>query len=231
MNRCIRWLLTLAALASIAGCPTGAPYMEAGPRARVQTTLGEFVIELDPNTAPVTVANFTEYINAGFYDGTLFHRVVPGFVVQGGGYLPGMELKETRPPIRNESFGGLKNERGTVAMARTDDPNSATSQFYINLLNNGGLDATLTTVGYTVFGVVIEGMDVVDAIGAVETTTRDEFSDVPVSDVVIQHVALESGAQTLTPEWETFVQTFETNLRVYLRDAAVSVLNLMLSSR
>ena len=158
---------------------------EAYPRVRFTTSMGTFVVELDRVNAPITVENFLEYAQDGFYDGTIFHRVIADFMIQGGGYLPGLVEKETRDPITNESDNGLSNERGTIAMARMSDADSATSQFYINVVDNTHLDGQEGQAGYTVFGEVVEGIDVVDAIAEVETESRDSFNDVPVQDVVI----------------------------------------------
>jgi len=158
---------------------------EAYPRVRFTTTMGTFVVELNRQKAPKTVDNFLDYVEDDFYDGTIFHRVIADFMIQGGGYLPGLVEKETRDPIDNESDNGLSNLRGTIAMARRSDPDSATSQFYINVVNNKHLDATGGANGYTVFGEVVEGMDVVDAISEVQTESRDNFNNVPVNDVVI----------------------------------------------
>lgn len=159
---------------------------EPRPRVRLVTSKGTIVVELDREKAPITVSNFLRYVEDGFYDGTIFHRVVPDFVIQGGGFTPDLTRKDTRPPIINESNNGLSNLRGTIAMARTNDPDSATSQFYINLVDNTSLDYAPDRPGYAVFGRVIEGMDVVDAIAAVETTTRNGFNDVPVENIVIE---------------------------------------------
>ena len=150
--------LLLAAVLACGGCPVGDPLVDGPPRVRITTSLGEFLVELDPNDAPLTVANFLQYVNEGFYDGTIFHRVIPDFVVQGGGYLPGLEAKPTHDPIASEASNGLLNLRGTVAMARTDDQNSATSQFYVNVADSPTLDPSATSAGYTVFGRVIEGL-------------------------------------------------------------------------
>lgn len=152
------------------------------------TTLGTIVIELDETLAPITSANFIAYVEAGFYDGsdgmgaTTFHRVIPGFVIQGGGLTDTLQTKATMPPIVNEFGNGLTNLRGTISMARTTDPDSATSQFFINLVDNAGLD---TPPGYAVFGEVVEGMDVVDAIAAVPTTTMGPYDDVPVDAISV----------------------------------------------
>jgi cyclophilin family peptidyl-prolyl cis-trans isomerase len=155
----------------------------------LHTTKGDIKIELFHDRAPLSTDNFLHYVDTGFYDGTIFHRVISDFMIQGGGFTPGMEReKPTAPPIRNESSNGLKNERGTVAMARTNDPNSATSQFFINVKDNPALDRAkaLDKVGYAVFGKVIEGMDVVDAIRAVPTRSLGEHRDVPAEDIVIK---------------------------------------------
>lgn len=153
---------------------------------RVETTMGSFVIELYPDKAPATVANFLQYVDDGFYDGTIFHRVIAGFVVQGGGFTPGLNLKTTRDPIVNESSNGLKNDRTTVAMARTSDPNSATSQWFVNLVNNDFLNRTdASNPGYCVFGHIIEGMDVIDTIATVQTGTVSGYNDVPLTDVIV----------------------------------------------
>lgn len=158
----------------------------AAARVRITTTMGAFTIELDAVKAPNSARNFLQYVDDKFYDGTLMHRVIPGFVVQGGGYLPGLTPKETRDPVNSEANNGLKNLRGTVAMARTNDPNSATSQFYVNLVDNSSLDFSSTNPGYTVFGRVVEGLDIIDQIATVPTTSKGGLTDVPVTDVIIQ---------------------------------------------
>lgn len=153
----------------------------------LKTSMGDIVVELNEKAAPVTVKNFLGYVEDGFYNGTIFHRVIPRFMIQGGGLTPDMEKKETRDPIVNEANNGLKNKRGTIAMARGRNPNSATSQFFINHMANPGLDFVPNlNPGYTVFGKVIKGMDVVDAIAWVETTTRAGRENVPVKPVVIK---------------------------------------------
>ena len=154
----------------------------------LETNHGNIVIELDAEKAPATVENFLHYVNDGFFDGTLFHRVIPNFMIQGGGFLPGMVQKQTGEPIKNEADNGLSNERGTIAMARTNDPHSATAQFFINHKDNAFLDHSSPTAqgwGYCVFGKVTDGMDVVDAIAAVATGSNQGHGDVPVEDVVI----------------------------------------------
>lgn len=150
------------------------------------TTFGELLIELYPDKAPLTVENFLAYVDAGFYNGTIFHRIVPGFVVQGGGFTENMEQKATRPPIKNEADNGLRNERGTLSMARTQDVDSATTQFFINLQDNASLDHGSRDFGYAVFGKVIEGLDTVDRIAAVPTSNRGMHQNVPVDPVVVQ---------------------------------------------
>ncbi len=154
----------------------------------LHTSAGTIRLELDADKAPLTVANFLEYVRAGHYDGTIFHRVIDSFMIQGGGFEPGMKQKKTRDPITNEADNGLKNRHYTIAMARTPDPHSASAQFFINTADNEFLDFSSPTPrgwGYCVFGRVVEGQDVVDAIGKVKTTSRAGHQDVPVEDVVI----------------------------------------------
>ena len=161
------------------------------PQVSIRTSLGTFVVQLDREKAPISVENFLRYVDDGYYDGTIFHRVIAGFVVQGGGFEPDLVQKETNDPIQNEASNGLSNLRGTVAMARTSDPNSATSQFFVNLDDNTQLDpGGVSPDGYAVFGEVISGMDVIDEIAAVETGSQTDpdgrsFNDVPVDDVVL----------------------------------------------
>jgi peptidyl-prolyl cis-trans isomerase B (cyclophilin B) len=179
------WLIGVALI----GSATWAGQGPALPRVRIETNRGTIVVELEPDKAPKTVANFLAYVRAGFYDGTIFHRVIPGFMAQGGGFTADFERKPTRPPIENEAGNGLSNRRGTVAMARTADVDSATSQFFINLVDNTYLDhrdSTPRGFGYCVFGRVVEGMDVVDAIAAIPTGPSGPFpGDVPTEPVVI----------------------------------------------
>ena len=160
---------------------------DSHPRVKVKTSKGDFVIELDREKAPITVENFLIYVDDGFYDGTIFHRVIPEFVVQGGGFIRTdgkLEEKETRDPIAIEADNGLKNDRGTVAMARTNDPDSATSQFFVNLVDNDNLNpGGVSPEGYAVFGEVVEGMDVLDAIAEVSTGSQGGMQDVPDEDV------------------------------------------------
>lgn len=165
----------------------------AHPHIEMQTSLGTIKLELDGRQAPLTVANFLTLVESGHYDGTVFHRVIPGFMAQGGGYTPGLKLKETDETIPNESGNGLSNRRGTIAMARTGDPHSANAQFFINVADNERLDPAKDAVrgrwGYTVFGQVIEGMEVVDEIVASQTGPGGPFAkDVPVVPVIIKKV-------------------------------------------
>ena len=152
---------------------------------RFETTLGSFTVELFEKEAPISAKNFLDYAEAGHFDGTVFHRVIPGFVIQGGGMTADMRQKETRAPIRNEADNGLKNRRGTLSMARTNDPHSATSQFFVNLVDNAFLDPGRGGAGYAVFGCVTEGMDVVDKIAAVKTGSKGGHQDVPVTPVEV----------------------------------------------
>ena len=149
------------------------------------TSSGDITISLFDRKSPVTVKNFLAYVDSGFFAGTVFHRVIPGFMIQGGGYTGDLERRPTYPPIINESNNGVKNWRGTLAMARTSDPNSAASQFFINLVDNRNLDYRPGSPGYAVFGMVIEGMEVVDIIARVPTETREVFQNVPKEPVVI----------------------------------------------
>jgi cyclophilin family peptidyl-prolyl cis-trans isomerase len=162
------------------------PLTVPNPQVDILTTLGNIVLELDPAAASITVNNFLSYANNGFYQNTLFHRVISGFMIQGGGYTAGLVKKEgQKDPIVLESNNGLSNMRGTVAMARTNDPNSATSEFFINHVDNGFLNYSTTNPGYAVFGKVIQGMDVVDAIASRATTASNGFADVPIEDITI----------------------------------------------
>jgi cyclophilin family peptidyl-prolyl cis-trans isomerase len=159
------------------------------PRVRVVTTLGEFVVRLDPVRAPLTVESFLKHVDSGFYSGTVFHRVIAGFIAQGGGYTTDLELKETDGNVSNESGNGLSNLRGTVGMARANEPHSATTQFYVNLADNLDLNPRPTRWGYAVFGTVESGMDVVDQIGDTATTRSGPFeSGVPVTPIVIESI-------------------------------------------
>lgn len=152
----------------------------------LETSKGTVKIELFPEEAPKTVENFLRYVDTGFYDDTIFHRVIRGFVVQGGGFTPELEMKPTLPPVEIESRNGLENNRGSVAMARNFDRNSATSQFYVNLSDNEQLDRGARNFGYTVFGRVIEGMDVIDRIASVQTSRRGQIDDIPIIPVFLE---------------------------------------------
>jgi peptidyl-prolyl cis-trans isomerase B (cyclophilin B) len=182
----------LAAAAALMLCTTQAATSaeQSEPRVRLQTGMGDIVLVLDPEKAPKTVENFLGYVQDGFYDGTIFHRVIDGFMIQGGGFTADYVRKETRAPVMNEADNGLKNEVGTVAMARTSDPDSATAQFFINVADNAFLNHTSPTPrgwGYTVFGRVAEGMDVVDRIRQVPTGPAGPFrKDAPRTPVVIE---------------------------------------------
>lgn len=161
------------------------------PMVQMQTSLGTITLELYADKAPETVKNFLHYVEDGFYEGTVFHRVIRNFMIQGGGFDENLQRKPTREPIRNEAANGLRNNRGTIAMARTSNPHSATSQFYINTVNNDSLnfrDASPMGIGYCVFGRVTDGMDVVDALQTQETGTQQGMQNVPLSPIIIQSV-------------------------------------------
>jgi peptidyl-prolyl cis-trans isomerase A (cyclophilin A) len=155
----------------------------------METSAGNVTIELDPKSAPISVENFLKYVDAGFYDNTIFHRVMPGFMVQGGGMDEKMNEKPSKnPPIKNESLNGLLNKRGTLAMARTNNPDSATNQFFVNLIDNGFLNGKPGQPGYAVFAVVTEGMDTIDTIAKAQTTTKGPHGDVPVKPIFIKSI-------------------------------------------
>jgi peptidyl-prolyl cis-trans isomerase B (cyclophilin B) len=159
------------------------------PRVALDTSKGRIVLELDAEKAPKTVANFLQYVKAGHYDGVIFHRVIDGFMIQTGGFTADMTQKPTKPPVQNEADNGLRNDRGTIAMARTGDPHSASAQFFVNTVNNDSLNhrgKTQQGWGYTVFGKVVEGMDVVDQITKVRTGTKSGHQNVPVEPVTIK---------------------------------------------
>jgi cyclophilin family peptidyl-prolyl cis-trans isomerase len=194
-------LVALLILAQAAASPAAEPSASpapSGPIVTLETSLGSIRIQLDKQKAPLTVDNFLKYIRAGHYDGTIFHRVIPNFMIQGGGLDEKMGEAPTRPPIKNEAKNGLRNERGTISMARTNEPDSATAQFFINLKDNAALDYGVRGAGYAVFGRVVEGMDVVDKIAAVRTTMRGDHENVPVAPVVIKRVR-EAGGATAKP--------------------------------
>jgi peptidyl-prolyl cis-trans isomerase A (cyclophilin A) len=185
-------LLAAAGLALLFAAGAAAQDKAAAPRVLLATSLGDITIQLDAEKAPKTVANFLDYVKSGHYDGTVFHRVIGGFMIQGGGFTPDMVQKPTRAPIPLESRNGLKNERGTVAMARTSVPDSATSQFFINVVDNAMLDQANARdgQGYAVFGRVVAGMDVVDRIRAVETTSAGPHQNVPAKPVLIRSATI-----------------------------------------
>lgn len=187
-----RRMMVAAALAA-AFAPT--VFAQTLPQVKVQTNMGDFVLELNPKAAPKTVENFLTYVKSGFYKNTLFHRVIPNFMIQGGGFVSGMEEKDTRKAIALESRNGLSNLRSTIAMARTSDPNSATSQFFINVRDNHFLDADQAQdgYGYAVFGQVISGMQTVDAIARVKTHSVGYYDDVPIRDVIIKNMTVTKG--------------------------------------
>ncbi|MCK5364962.1 MAG: peptidyl-prolyl cis-trans isomerase [Gammaproteobacteria bacterium] len=168
---------------------------EQAPRVRLETTMGNIVLELDREHAPATVDNFLAYVNDGFYDGTIFHRVIDGFMIQGGGYTADFSRKQTRPPIKNEADNGLKNTRGSIAMARTRDPHSASAQFFINVADNSALDHKAPDArgwGYAVFGRVADGMGVVDEIRTQTTGVQAGFRDVPKKTITITRAVVEA---------------------------------------
>jgi len=217
-------------LLSLAGCPYVAE--EKLPAARVATSLGEFVIELEPEKAPATVENFTGYVAADFYDDTVFHRVVAGSLVQGGAYDREYVLKEAGDPVENESRNGLSNVRGAVALYYAEDPNSATSQFIINVADHPEFDATEEQAGFTVFGRVTEGMEVVDQIAAVPTAPRGDMEAVPVEDVVIEDIELfeiPTGRLVITPAGEEYLARQPYRAAVLLRETLVELVGLLAS--
>lgn len=171
------------------------PGTAADPEVIIRTNHGDITVRLFEEKAPVSVENFLAYVDSGFYSGTIFHRVIPRFMIQGGGFTPQMQQKPTRDPIKNEAKNRLHHERGTIAMARTDDPDSATSQFFINVRNNFRLDWTPGQAGYTVFGEVVDGMFVVDSIAIEPTGNVSGFSDVPLAPVIIEEVVRADAVQ------------------------------------
>ncbi|MEM6793890.1 MAG: peptidylprolyl isomerase [Acidobacteriota bacterium] len=188
-----QWIRTSLFLLALAATPALAQEAEktpapVAPQVLLETSMGKMVIELYPDKAPKSVENFLGYVESGFYDGTIFHRVIKDFMIQGGGFTAEMDKKDTKAPIQNEADNGLANTRGTLAMARTNNPHSATAQFFINSIDNSFLNHTAKTPqgwGYTVFGKVVEGMGVVDAISGVETGIQKRMRDVPKSPVTI----------------------------------------------
>ena len=197
MHRTINaYLLTLSLVGFCLAA--GARAQEALPEVELETSEGTIVIELNAEKAPKTVANFLEYVRSGFYEGTVFHRVIKDFMIQGGGREKDLSKKKTRPPVVNEAGNGLSNKEYTIAMARTMDPNSATSQFFINTANNRPLDRSARDAGYTVFGRVVKGLDVVDRIESVKTSAKPDpgggplMQDVPVEPIVILKASVRS---------------------------------------
>jgi cyclophilin family peptidyl-prolyl cis-trans isomerase len=195
--------LLVSSVAPAADQPPAPPAQSAQPaqQVRVSTSMGDFVVELLPERAPLTVANFVRYVKEGYYSGTLIHRVVANFVIQGGGHAASdLKLKAVHDPVNNESGNGLQNKRGTVGLARGEGPHSGNAQFYVNLVDNPDLDPLPTRWGYAVFGKVVQGMDVVDRIGVTPTGASGPFkSDTPLKPVIINKVELLDGAgQTTT---------------------------------
>ena len=191
MNRMNLFCVLLLTVAIAVGADAFGQSKKANPRILMQTSLGDIELELNASKAPVSVENFLNYVKSGFYANTIFHRVISGFMIQGGGFDQGLNQKPTQAPIKNEAGNGLSNKRGTIAYARTNVVNSATSQFFINHRDNPGLDHSDESdmgFGYAVFGKVVKGMDVVDKIAAVKTGTQKAMGDVPVTPVVILSV-------------------------------------------
>ncbi len=185
--------------AALAPAPTGP--VVALEVAQGRTALGTITLALDPERAPITVRNFLKYVRSGHYEGTVFHRVIPGFMIQGGGFTPALEEKPNQGPIKSEARNGLRNSRGTLAMARTNDPDSADSQFFVNLRDNHRLDYGIDGAGYTVFGRVLEGMEVVDRIAMVPTSSRGPHQNVPQMAVVIKKATeLKPAAPVAAPK-------------------------------
>ena len=187
-------VLALGTVSLSAQTPAPAPAAKPNPRVALDTSKGKIVVELFPDKAPKTVANFLQYVKSGFYNGVIFHRVIPDFMIQTGGFTPDMTQKPTKGQIKNESDNGLRNERGTLAMARLTAPHTASSQFFINLKDNRSLDHSPRGWGYTVFGRVVEGMDVVDSIATVRTTTKRPHGDVPVEPILIKKASVVAAA-------------------------------------
>ncbi len=180
----MRLMLSLAVLFASAVLAVDA--RAEGPKVKIETSHGEIIVELNPEKAPISVANFLQYVNDKFYDGTVFHRVIKGFMIQGGGFTADLKQKPTRPPIKLEARNGLSNLKGTIAMARTMQQDSATAQFFLNHVDNPNLDAH--GGGYAVFGKVVSGMDVVEKIAAVATSTQSGMRDVPAAAVTIKSI-------------------------------------------
>jgi cyclophilin family peptidyl-prolyl cis-trans isomerase len=194
-------LLLLSQDPSPAAAPEATRPQPAAPVVALETSLGKIVIALNKEKAPISVDNFLKYVRAGHYDGTIFHRVIPGFMVQGGGFEPDMSQRvmTLRSPIKNEARNGLRNLRGTIAMARTNDPDSATAQFFISVKDNASLDFGIAGAGYAVFGEVLEGMDVVDRIVRVPTTSKGQFQNVPQAPILIKSAREVAGRPAPAP--------------------------------
>tara|TARA_B100000214_G_scaffold317397_1_gene251281 strand:- start:154 stop:732 length:579 start_codon:yes stop_codon:yes gene_type:complete len=191
MNRALGAILAVPIILATSGTAmaTGKPIVT------FKTNMGDFTVQLEPEKTPKTVNNFLKYVRDGHYDGTIFHRVIAKFMVQGGGFLPNLQKKDTRGPITNEADNGLKNERGTIAMARTADPHSATAQFFVNVIYNRFLDHTAKTQqgwGYTAFGRVIDGMNIVGRMARVKTGKKGPYSDVPNDPIIIEKAIITS---------------------------------------
>ena len=185
------WAIAVGAVGVLVAAGWAAAAEGGNPVVLMKTSMGDIKIELDKGKAPITVENFLVYVNDKFYDGTIYHRVIPAFMIQGGGFDKDMTQKKTKAPIKNEAGNGLKNLNGTIAMARTNDPNSATAQFFINTKDNPFLDHKNDTpqgMGYAVFGKVVDGADVVKKIEQVQTTTRAPYENVPVTPVIIESI-------------------------------------------
>lgn len=202
VNFCRALLVATLALTGSACAETPAKQTEASgafPIVRIETTEGNMTVRLRPDVAPKTVENFLEYVRSDFYEGTVFHRVIPGFMIQGGGYTANLSGKPTRTQVENEAKRTFGNVRGSIAMARRNDPDSATSQFFINLVDNEFLDEGVRGPGYTVFGTVTEGMGVADAIANIPTTRKGGMADVPSEAVVIQSIEIIENGDTAQP--------------------------------
>jgi cyclophilin family peptidyl-prolyl cis-trans isomerase len=183
--------ILLAAVAAVPAAGQEEIRIVGEARVRIETSLGEIVVRLDANRAPITVQNFVQYVVEEHYDGTIFHRVAPNFIVQGGGYLPDMTEKPAERTVINESGNGLSNRRGTIAMARAGDAHTASAQFYFNLVDNADLDPRPTRWGFAVFGEIVEGLEILDRISSVSTGGAGEFDrDVPVEPIVIERIVL-----------------------------------------
>ena len=178
---------------AVSAAVAATPQVSSNQRVQFKTSMGNFTVEVYPDKAPKTVTNFLQYVKDGFYKGTIFHRVMDGFMIQGRGFTPDMKQKDTRPPVEIESKNGLKNDKYTIAMARTMDPNSATAQFYVNVVDNNMLNYPgQDGYGYTVFGKIVDGTDTIDKIKAVETTTKFPHQNVPVKPILIESATVVS---------------------------------------